>query len=63
MSKDTPRDREQTRNFLVKTARAKLDGIPMRTNMIEELVTDVMKGGSFIDAVNSLVDDCHYWNQ
>ena len=63
MSTDTPRDRDQTRNFLVKTAKAKLDGIPMRTNMIEELVDDIIKGGSFIDAVNSLVDDCYYWDQ
>ena len=63
MSKDAPRDRAQTRRFLIKTAQAKLDGKGMRTNMIDELVNDVMKGGSFIDAVNSLVDDCHYWDQ
>ena len=58
-----PRDRDQTRRFLIKTARAKLDGTPMRTNMIEELVNGIMRGGSFIDAVNSLVDDCYYWDQ
>jgi len=63
MNTDTPRDREQTRRFLIKTAQDTLKGVPLRTNMIEELVNDVMKGGSFIDAVNSLVDDCHYWNQ
>jgi len=57
------RDRDQTRRFLIKTAQAKLTGKGMRMNMVEELVDGIMKGGSFIDAVNSLVDDCYYWDQ
>jgi len=64
MSKDAPRDREQTRRYLIKTAQAKLkDGMGMRMNMVDELVAGIMRGGSFIDAVNSLVDDCYYWDQ
>jgi hypothetical protein len=60
---DTSRDWEQTRRFLIKTAQAKLKGKGMRMNMVDELVAGIMKGGSFIDAVNSLVDDCYYWDQ
>lgn len=64
MNTDTPRDRDQTRRYLIKTAQAKLkEGVGMRMNMVDELVADVMKGGSFIDAVNSLVDDCYYWDK
>lgn len=62
MSKDIPRDREQTRRYLIKTAQAKLGDRGMRMNMVDELVNGIMKGGSFIDAVNSLVDDCYYWD-
>jgi hypothetical protein len=62
MTKDTPRDREQTRNYLVKTARKQCRG-GLRTNMVEELVTDIMNGGRFIDAVNALVMDTEYWDQ
>ncbi len=64
MNPDAPRDREQTRRYLIKTAQAKLkEGMGMRMNMVDELVADVMRGSSFIDAVNSLVDDCYYWDQ
>ena len=60
---DTTRDRDQTRRYLIKTAQARLKGKGMRTNKIEELVDGVMRGDSFVEAVNSLVDDCYYWDQ
>ena len=60
--KDTSRDREQTRNYLIKTARKKWGG-PICLDKVEELVNDIMKGGSFIDAVNVLVMDTEYWDQ
>ena len=62
MSKDAPRDREQTRRYLIKMAHAKLKDEGMRMNMVDELVDGIMKGGSFIDAVDRLVDDSRYWN-
>ncbi len=62
MNPDAPRDREQTRRFLIKTAQAKLGDKGMRMNLVDQLVADIMRGESFIDAVNSLVDDCHYWD-
>ena len=63
MSKVPDRDRDQTRRYLIKTAQAQLKGKGMRTNMVEELVDNIMRGGSFVEAVNSLVDDCYYWDQ
>jgi len=63
MSKAQPRDRNQTRRYLIKTAQAKLGDKGMRTNMIDELVDNIMRGGSFIEAVDSLVADCYYWDQ
>ena len=64
MSKlDTTRDWDQTRRFLIKTAQARMKGKGMRMNMVDQLVNGIMKGESFIDAVNSLVDDCYYWDQ
>jgi hypothetical protein len=63
MNTNAPRDREQTRRYLIKTVRAKIGDKGMRMNMVDELVADVMRGGSFIDAVNSLIDDCYYWDQ
>ncbi len=59
----TPRDRDQTRRYLIKTAQAKMKGKGMRMNMVDELVDGIMRGKSFIDAVNSLVDDSYYWDQ
>ena len=60
---DTSRDRDQTRRFLIKTAQAKMKGKGMRMNRVEELVDDIMKGGSFIEAVDSLVADSYHWDQ
>jgi len=58
-----PRDRDQTRRFLIKTAQAKMKGKGMRLNMVDELVDGIMKGRSFIDAVETLVSDSYYWDQ
>ncbi len=60
--KETPRNKKQTREYLIKTARKQNNG-GIRMNLVEELVDDIMKGGSFIDAVNALVMDTHYWDQ
>jgi len=60
---DPSRDRDQTRRFLIKTAQAKMKGKGMRMNMVDELVDGIMKGRSFIDAVESLVADSYYWDQ
>jgi hypothetical protein len=57
------RDRDQTRRYLIKSARSQLKGCPMRTNSIEELVDGVMQGRSFVDAVTALVDDSYLWEQ
>ena len=60
---DTSRDRNQTCRFLIKTAQAKMKGKGMRMNRVEELVDDIMKGGSFIEAVDSLIADSYHWDQ
>jgi len=59
----TPRDRDQTRRFLIKTAQAKMKGKGMRMNTVDELVDGIMKGRSFIDAVENLVADSYHWDQ
>lgn len=64
MSKlDTTRNRDQTRYYLIKTAQHKMKGKGMRMNMVDQLVDGIMRGESFIDAVNALVDDSYYWDQ
>lgn len=59
--KDAPRDREQTLNYLIKTARKKRGG-PICLDRVEELVDGIMKGESFIDAVNFLILDSEMWD-
>ena len=63
MSKLDERSREQTRYYLIKTAQHKMKGKGMRMNTVDELVDNIMKGGSFIEAVDSLVADSYYWDQ
>ena len=59
--KDISRDREQTRHYLVKTA-CKKYGKPVCLDRVEELVDGIMRGGSFIGAVDSLILDSEMWD-
>lgn len=59
--KDAPRDRKQTRDYLVRTA-CKKYGKPVCLDTVEELVDSIMGGGSFIGAVDSLILDSEMWD-